>query len=100
MNEEREALLIRIEAAPEVMRYVVEKGFITVDGISLTVVSRDDAGFVITIIPFTRAHTNLRVRQIGDRVNLETDILAKYVEQLMAGTPAGVQAGKDQEHGR
>jgi riboflavin synthase len=95
MNEEREALLIRIEAAPEVMRYVVEKGFITVDGISLTVVSRDDAGFVITIIPFTRAHTNLRVRQIGDRVNLETDILAKYVEQLVAGTPAGVQAGKD-----
>ena len=100
IDEEREALLIRIEAMPDVMRYVVEKGFIAVDGISLTVVSRDEGGFVITIIPFTREHTNLRVRQIGDRVNLETDILAKYVEQLVAGTPIGVQAGKDQEHGR
>jgi riboflavin synthase len=82
IEPENEALLIRIEAPPEVMRYVVDKGFITVDGISLTVVSRDDMGFVITIIPFTQAQTNLRVRQAGDTVNLETDILAKYVEQL------------------
>ena len=80
---EQEALLIRIEAPPEIMRYVVEKGFITVDGISLTVVSRDERGFVITVIPFTRAQTNLRVRRAGDSVNLETDILAKYVEQLV-----------------
>jgi riboflavin synthase len=65
-----------------VMRYVVEKGFITLDGMSLTIVSRDDAGFVITIIPYTQEHTNLRDRRAGDRVNLETDILAKYVEQL------------------
>ena len=80
---EGEALLIRIEAPPEVMRYVVEKGFITVDGISLTVVSRDDAGFVITVIPFTQQQTNLRIRQVGHSVNLETDILAKYVEQFV-----------------
>jgi len=83
LESEREALLIRIEAPPEVMRYVVEKGFITVDGISLTVVSRDASGFVITVIPFTQSHTNLHARTVGDRVNLETDILAKYVEQLM-----------------
>jgi riboflavin synthase len=82
IEPEREALLIRIEAPAAAMRYVVEKGFVTVDGISLTVVSRDDEGFVITVIPFTRAHTNLRVRRVGDSVNLETDILAKYVEQL------------------
>jgi riboflavin synthase len=82
IEEERDALLVRIDAAPAVMRYVVEKGFIAVDGISLTVVSRDDAGFVITIIPYTREHTNLYVRRAGDEVNLETDILAKYVEQL------------------
>jgi riboflavin synthase len=82
IEPDNEALLIRIEASPDVMRYVVEKGFITVDGISLTVVSRDDHGFVITIIPFTQAHTNLRVRRTGDTVNLETDILAKYVEQF------------------
>jgi riboflavin synthase len=83
IEAEQEALLIRIDAPPEVMRYVVEKGFITVDGISLTVVSRDDRGFVITVIPFTQAQTNLRVRRPGNRVNLETDILAKYVEQLV-----------------
>jgi riboflavin synthase len=83
IDQDREALLIRIEAPPDVMRYVVEKGFITVDGISLTVVSRDAAGFVITVIPFTQQHTNLRVRRPGDSVNLETDILAKYVEQLV-----------------
>lgn len=83
VEREREALLVRIEAPPPIMRYVVEKGFIAVDGISLTVVSRDDRGFVITVIPYTQEHTNLRVRQVGDRVNLETDILAKYVEQLL-----------------
>lgn len=80
---EQEALLIRIEAPPELMRYVVEKGFITVDGISLTVVARDSAGFTITVIPFTQQQTNLRVRRAGDTVNLESDILAKYVEQFI-----------------
>jgi riboflavin synthase len=83
IEPEQEALLIRIDAPPEVMRYIVEKGFITVDGISLTVVSRDDAGFTITVIPFTQEHTNLHARHAGDTVNLETDILAKYVEQLI-----------------
>jgi riboflavin synthase len=83
IEPEQEALLIRIDAPPKAMRYIVEKGFITVDGISLTVVSRDDAGFVITVIPFTQEHTNLHARRAGDTVNLETDILAKYVEQLI-----------------
>ncbi len=78
-----EAWLLRFATPPELARYIVEKGFITVDGISLTVVSRDDHSFVITVIPHTWEHTNLRSRQTGDRVNLETDILAKYVEQLM-----------------
>jgi riboflavin synthase len=79
-----EAWLLRFEVAPEQARYIVEKGFITVDGISLTVVSRDARSFVVTVIPFTLAHTNLGSRNVGDRVNLETDILAKYVEQLMS----------------
>jgi riboflavin synthase len=80
-----DAWLLRFELPPSLARYVVEKGFITVDGISLTVVSRDASSFVITVIPFTRAHTNLGARAAGDRVNLETDILAKYVEQLSRG---------------
>jgi riboflavin synthase len=78
-----EAWLLRFEVGPELSRYIVEKGFITIDGISLTVVSRDDRSFTVTIIPFTLSHTNLGSRMVGDRVNLETDILAKYVEQLM-----------------
>jgi riboflavin synthase len=79
-----EALLVRFNAPPGVMRYVVEKGFITVDGVSLTLVSRDPASFVVTLIPFTREHTNLGARHLSDRVNIETDILAKYVESLLA----------------
>lgn len=78
-----EAWLLRFEVPGALLRYIVEKGFITVDGISLTVVARDEHGFVITVIPFTREHTNLGSRKSGDRVNLETDILAKYVEQLV-----------------
>ncbi len=79
------ALLIRFSAGPELMRYIVQKGFIAIDGTSLTVVDRDDAGFSVTIIPLTREWTTLGRRRPGDRVNLETDILAKYVEQLLAG---------------
>jgi len=82
-----DAVLVRFAASPEILRYVVEKGFVTVDGVSLTVVSRDSESFVITLIPFTREHTNLGSKQPGDRVNIETDILAKYVESLL--TPVG-----------
>jgi riboflavin synthase len=81
-----EAWLLRFEVAPDLARYIVEKGFIAVDGISLTVVARDDRSFTVTVIPYTLSHTNLGARGIGDRVNLETDILAKYVEQVAKHT--------------
>ncbi len=81
-----EAWLLRFEVPPALARYIVVKGFITVDGISLTVVAHDPHYFTITVIPYTRAHTNLGSRTVGERVNLETDILAKYVEQVMAKT--------------
>ena len=68
------------------MRYVVRKGSIAVDGISLTVVEADDKTFSVAIIPHTWEHTNLRHRIAGDQVNLETDIIGKYVEKLMAAT--------------
>lgn len=83
--EEGEALLMAFAAPPEVMRYIVEKGFITVDGASLTVVSCDAASFTVTLIPYTQMHTNLGAKEVGDRVNIETDILAKYVERLLQG---------------
>lgn len=80
----REARELRIAVPPELARYVVEKGFIAVDGISLTVASQDGAAFSVAVIPYTEQHTVLRVRKPGDRVNIEVDILAKYVERLTA----------------
>lgn len=76
---------MRISLPADLGRYVVEKGSITVDGVSLTVVSVDDMGFSVSLIPTTLAETTLGSRQVGDRVNLEVDAIAKYVERLMQG---------------
>jgi riboflavin synthase len=80
-----ETTTIRLEAPPEVMRYVVGKGFIAVDGISLTVMARDSGSFEVAIVSYTLKNTNLGSRQVGDPVNLEVDIIAKYVEQFDKG---------------
>ena len=70
--------------APEsVLRYTVEKGSVCVDGISLTVVSVGEGFLTVSILPQTRANTNLRSREKGDRVNLEADVIGKYVERLL-----------------
>jgi riboflavin synthase len=70
--------------APEsVLRYTVEKGSICVDGISLTVVSVLEDSFTVSILPQTRANTNFKELKVGDRVNLEADVIAKYVERLL-----------------
>jgi riboflavin synthase len=74
---------VRIEAPPEVMRYVIEKGSIAVDGVSLTVADLDSRSFTVSLIPETLQRTNLGQAGLGDRVNLEVDVLAKYVERLM-----------------
>ncbi|HEX2738493.1 MAG TPA: riboflavin synthase [Acidimicrobiia bacterium] len=74
---------ITIEAPPEVLRYVVEKGSIAVDGISLTVASLAPTRFDIAVIPHTLAVTTLGARRLGARVNIEVDVLAKYVERLL-----------------
>ena len=76
---------MRISLPVDLGRYVVEKGSITVDGVSLTVVAVDDEGFSVSLIPTTLAETTLGSRQVGDRVNLEVDAIAKYVERLMQG---------------
>ncbi len=81
-----QALFVRVNLEPSLARYVVEKGFIAVDGVSLTVVHCDDKSFSITVIPYTRDHTVFGSRKAGDAVNLEIDILAKYVERLTAGS--------------
>ena len=81
-----EGVRIRVEAAPELLRYCVEKGSITVDGVSLTVAAVDDTGFEVALIPHTLDVTTLGQLTAGDDVNLETDVLAKYVEKLLPGT--------------
>ncbi|MDQ3470112.1 MAG: riboflavin synthase [Actinomycetota bacterium] len=75
---------LRVRCDPDLLRYVVEKGSITVDGISLTVVDALDDGFTVAIIPHTQAVTTLATKRAGDRVNLEVDVTAKYVERLLA----------------
>jgi riboflavin synthase len=73
-----------VEAGPEILRYCVEKGSIAVDGVSLTVAALDDDGFEVALIPHTLAVTTLGRLEPGDQVNLETDVLAKVVERLLA----------------
>lgn len=85
ISADGEALLIRFDAPRQIMRYIVAKGFVAVDGVSLTVVHCDDDGFSVTVIPHTRDHTVFGSRTVGDAVNVEVDILAKYVERLTAG---------------
>lgn len=80
-----------VEAAPDLrvgvpaalMRYIVEKGSITVDGVSLTVAGLSESGFTVALIPHTLEVTTLGLRKVGDVVNLEVDIVAKYVERLL-----------------
>ena len=96
---EGEATLIKFEASPEVMRFVVEKGFIAVDGISLTIASKEANSFWVSVVDYTRQHSTLGSKQVGDLVNLEVDIIAKYVEQFSQTRSTGLTAEFLQEHG-
>ena len=82
-EKDENAIWIMISAPAELLRYIVDKGSITIDGISLTVVAVTDTGFTVSIIPHTQDETTLVKKKIGDVVNLENDVIAKYVEKLM-----------------
>jgi len=99
MRRDGEAILMRFQAPPEVMCYIVEKGFIAVDGTSLTVVVRDAISFQVSLVGYTRQHTSLGERKAGDLVNLEVDIIAKYVEHLCQGRRTGITADFLKENG-
>jgi riboflavin synthase len=75
--------VMRIHTPKELMQYIVPKGSIAVDGVSLTVVDVGSDWFTVSLIPFTLEHTTLRLRKVGDVVNLEVDILAKYVRHML-----------------
>ena len=79
--------LLEMEMSPDLARYVVEKGFVAVDGVSLTIVDCGENWFSVAIIPITAAATTLGERRIGEDVNIEVDVLAKYVERLLAVRP-------------
>jgi riboflavin synthase len=83
---------LRIRIPRDLMRYVVEKGSITVDGISLTVVKPLDDGFTVAVIPHTSAVTTLGVKGPGSLVNIEVDVMAKYTERLLEGQLAALAA--------
>ncbi len=98
-NPEGEALLLRFAAPPDILRYIVEKGFIAVDGVSLTVVNFDSESFRISLVGFTRRHTTLGEKQPGDTVNLEADIMAKYAERYSHPAKPALTAEFLREHG-
>lgn len=89
--------IVKIAPFTALARYVVEKGSITVDGVSLTVVDAADDHFTISLIPTTLALTTLGIKKAGDPVNLEVDVLAKYVERLLGGGAADGADLKDVE---
>ena len=83
LTSEGEAMIARYVVDPAYLRYIVMKGPVCVDGVSLTVMARDERSFSVSIVQHTQQHTTLTRREPGDRVNLETDSMARYVEQLL-----------------
>jgi riboflavin synthase len=83
VRPEGDAQIWEFEAPEDVLRYTVEKGSVCVDGISLTVVALRETSFTVAILPQTRANTNLEELRVGDRVNLEADVIGKYVGRLL-----------------
>ena len=98
VSHDEGAIITRISAPAELMRYIVVKGFIAVDGVSLTVIECDDFSFSVSLVAYTRQHTTLGGKKPGDIVNLEVDIIAKYVERLGQRDNQGVMLNFLEEH--
>ena len=77
------AIILRVNASPAILRYIVMKGPVAIDGISLTVMAKDGHSFSVSLVQYTQEHTNLHTKQPGDRVNLESDLFARYVEAML-----------------
>ena len=90
LREEKNAVLMKISADGDILRYIVEKGSVALDGISLTVAEVKEGDFTVSLIPHTRQVTNLSHKRAGSLINIENDIIGKYVEKLLA--PREVQA--------
>lgn len=88
LRQDDTALWITIECDSRLLRYIIEKGSITIQGVSLTVARVDERSFAVSLIPHTQAATTLHKVRVGDMVNLENDIIAKYVEKLLGVAPS------------
>ncbi len=97
LREDGNAILMTVAADDEILRGVVEKGSVALDGISLTVAAVGAADFTVSLIPHTRTVTNLGAKRIGSPLNIETDILGKYALKLLGGTSAERHSGLTQE---
>jgi len=93
VEREGDGSRVWVDAPPEILRYCVEKGSIAVNGVSLTVADLDRNGFAVALVPHTLTVTTLGAAAAGEAVNLETDVLAKYVEKL-----AGLRSGHGDDH--
>ncbi len=83
LTPEADAIIARYRAPPEILRYVVVKGPVTVDGVSLTVIDKTADTLAVSLVEYTQEQTNLTRRKPGDRINLESDIIARYVAELL-----------------
>lgn len=88
LTPDADAIIARYRVPAEYLTYIVMKGPICVDGVSLTVMGRDEESFSVSLVQFTQEHTNLLRRKPGDAINLETDIFARYVEQILEARAA------------
>ena len=80
---ESDAIVATYDAPTDLLQHMIVKGPICIDGVSLTIIEKDESGFAVSLVQYTQEHTNLLDRQPGDAVNLETDILARYVDELL-----------------
>lgn len=83
LKEDKDALVFEVELEPSTMKYIVEKGYITVDGASLTVIDVTASTFTFMMIAYTQAHVVTALKKVGDVVNIEVDITGKYIEKIM-----------------
>ncbi|HVP04321.1 MAG TPA: riboflavin synthase [Dehalococcoidia bacterium] len=84
LTPEEDAVLARFEAPEDILRHTIVKGPVTIDGVSLTVIAKDERSFTVSLVQFTQEHTNIVYKKPGDSVNLESDIIARYVDQLLS----------------
>lgn len=83
LTPQEHSIVARFRAPADILRYAIVKGPIAIDGVALTIIERDSDSFSVGLIPYTQEHTTLSLKRPGDRVNLESDIIARYVEQLL-----------------